>query len=287
MQLVKNYKENKELRDSFNKLAEAIFGLNFENWYQSGYWRENYIPYSIIEDGKIVSNVSVNHTKMLIDSKERFYIQLGTVMTYEEYRNRGYVRKLMEEVMRDYSEKVDGIYLFANDTVCDFYPKFGFEIGKEYQYTKELQNDGECQFVKHIMNGKADWNALEGVMNANICHGKMDMIGNNDLIMFYATQFMAEDVYYHEATDTYIIAEIEDDRAFVHNVFSSTLNNLEVVLELLGKEIKFITLGFVPLNPEKYQKIELKEEDTTFFIQGKELKKIEEEYLRIPSLAHA
>lgn len=287
MQLVKNYRENKELRDSFNKLAEATFGLNFENWYQNGYWRENYIPYSIVEDGKVVSNVSVNHTKMMIDGNVKFFIQLGTVMTYEEYRNRGYVRKLMEEVMNDYKDIVDGIYLFANDTVCEFYPKFGFEIGKEYQYSKELYNDKANQFVKHIMKGKEDWNALERVMNANICHGKMDMIENNDLIMFYATQFMAEDVYYHEETDTYIIAEIEEDRAFVHNVCSSTLDNLEAVLELLGKDIKYVTFGFVPLNPEKYQKKELKEEDTTFFIKGKELKKIEEEYLRIPSLSHA
>lgn len=287
MQVVKNYRENKELRDSFNKLAEATFGLNFENWYQSGYWRENYIPYSIIEDGKIVSNVSVNHTKMVLDGKMKFFIQLGTVMTYEEYRNRGYVRKLMEEVMKDYSEKVDGIYLFANDTVCEFYPKFGFEVGKEYQYSKELHNDKDNQFVKHTINGKADWNEVEHVMNKNICHGRMDMIENNDLIMFYVTQFMAEDVYYHEATDTYIIAEIEDDRAFVHNVFSSTLNNLEAVLELLGKDIKFVTLGFVPLNSEKYQKNELKEEDTTFFIKGEDLKEIEEKYLRIPSLSHA
>lgn len=32
-ELKKNYKDNAELRQSFNTLAEKTFGLNFEDWY--------------------------------------------------------------------------------------------------------------------------------------------------------------------------------------------------------------------------------------------------------------
>lgn len=46
----RDYKENEKLRQSFNALAERTFGLNFEDWYQNGYWRENYIPYSMVCD---------------------------------------------------------------------------------------------------------------------------------------------------------------------------------------------------------------------------------------------
>lgn len=49
--MVKNYKENEALRLSFNGLAGKTFGLDFEDWYQNGFWKENYIPYSIVEDG--------------------------------------------------------------------------------------------------------------------------------------------------------------------------------------------------------------------------------------------
>ena len=41
----KNYRNNDALRASFNRLAEKTFGLNFENWYQNGFWQDNYIPY--------------------------------------------------------------------------------------------------------------------------------------------------------------------------------------------------------------------------------------------------
>lgn len=38
------YQDNDQLRGSFNHLAMDVFNLSFEEWYQSGYWREKYIP---------------------------------------------------------------------------------------------------------------------------------------------------------------------------------------------------------------------------------------------------
>ena len=64
MQIVNGYRDNKKLRDSFNELAEKVFGLNFENWYQNGFWNDNYNPYSIIVDGKVAANISVNQCDM-------------------------------------------------------------------------------------------------------------------------------------------------------------------------------------------------------------------------------
>ena len=60
MVIEKNYRDNAALRESFNKLAEKVFGLSFENWYQNGFWKDNYIPYSAVIDGEVVANVSVN-----------------------------------------------------------------------------------------------------------------------------------------------------------------------------------------------------------------------------------
>ena len=39
----------------------------------------------------------------------------------------------METVLSDWRDCSDGIYLFANDSVLDFYPKFGFCPMGEYQ----------------------------------------------------------------------------------------------------------------------------------------------------------
>ncbi|MBO5624000.1 MAG: GNAT family N-acetyltransferase, partial [Butyrivibrio sp.] len=153
----KNYRNNDALRASFNRLAEKTFGLNFENWYRNGFWKDNYIPYSVVIDGEVVSNVSVNACNMNYKGKLVKLIQLGTIMTDDDHRGNGYARVLMEEVLKDYDGKVDGIYLFANDSVLEFYPKFGFREAKEYQFTKDVTISGECTAQNVPLRDKIDF----------------------------------------------------------------------------------------------------------------------------------
>lgn len=285
--VIEGYRDNESLRHSFNELAIKTFKLNFEDWYQNGFWGDNYNPHSIVIDGKIVANISVNKTTMLINGKEMNFLQLGTVMTDKEYRNRGLSRTIMEHILNTYQGQCDGIYLFGSDSVIDFYPKFGFVKGKEYQYFKKVTNIGGTQMKKVIMDNSEAWEKLLSAMNTTVFHGKCDLIHNNELIMFYVSKFMKEDVYYHESTQTYVIAEIEDDSILIHNVFSDTLSDLDEVIRLFGESINSVTLGFTPLDSSEYEVKDYHEDDCTFFILGDKLNVMEKEKLMIPLLAHA
>lgn len=285
--MIKGYQKNDELRQSFNKLAMEIFNLGFEDWYQNGFWGENYIPYSIVLEGKVIANVSVSITDMVFKGKKMHFIQLGTVMTKKKYRNKGLIREIINQIEEDYKGKVDGIYLFANDTVLDFYPKFGFEKAQEYQYSMDVENNGDCQLEQILMSNNDDWARILNTIEKNVFRGKFDMIDNNELIMFYVTKFMQECVYYHQETDTFIIAEIKNENMYVHNIFSSTLNNLDMIIPLFGRNIKGVTFGFTPVGSEKYNVKELIEKDTTFFMKGDFADVICKEKMKIPSLAHA
>lgn len=285
-EVIKNYRNNDELRKSFNELAEKTFGLTFEDWYQNGFWGENYNPYSIVIRDKIVANVSVNKTNMKHEGVIKHFLQLGTVMTDPDYRNQGLIRKIMNKIDEEYKGKTDGIYLFASDSVLEFYPKFGFEKAEEHIYSKKVKNSGACQMDKVIMNDSKSWNRLVEAINHNIFCGKFDMIGNPELIMFYVTKFMQEDVFYHEDSDTYVIAEAAGEKLFIYNIFSSTLTELDKVFELFGTDIKEITLGFTPKETKGFKVEKYKEEDCTFFIKG-DMRFIDENKLRIPSLSHA
>ena len=98
MTIEKNYRDNESLRNSFNELAGKVFGgLNFEDWYRNGFWKDNYIPYSIVIDGKVVSNVSVNACNMNYDGRIVKLIQLGTVMTDPDRRLIRLGRKLLPD----------------------------------------------------------------------------------------------------------------------------------------------------------------------------------------------
>jgi predicted N-acetyltransferase YhbS len=286
LQIIKHYRNDKTLRDSFNALAEATFGLNFENWYQLGFWGDNYDPYSILEDGKIVANVSVNRTDMVIIGQKKRLYQLGTVMTDPEYRNRGYIRAIMKEVEKDIADG-DGVYLFANDGVVEFYPKFGFVPGVEYGYAKPVAQTGENRMQQMIMNCDANIRRLQEAMEGNAFETACRMVGNNGLIFFYAAQFLCECVYYWEEQNVWAIAELEDGELMLHDVFGPGAIDLDAVIEAFGAEVKHVTLGFGPKEKAGWTCQEYHEEDSTFFVRGDFFRTFAEKKLRIPTLSHA
>lgn len=286
-EFIKGYHHNTVLRRSFDALSIDTFGLSLEDWYQNRFWGDNYVLYSIVEDDKVVANISVSITNMSFRGETKKFIQLGNVMTDRDYRNRGYIRQIMNQIDADYGDKTDGIYLFANDTVLDFYPKFGFKRAKEYQYSKQVLNCGECQYEKVIMDNTSAWENMVSVMDRNRFHGRFDMIGNHELIMFYVTKFMGENVYYHKKSNTFVIAEAGAEQVLIHNVFSTALVDVDDVITWFGKNVKKAVLGFVPMSSAGYKVEELRKENTTLFIKGNALNMIEREKLRIPSLSHA
>ena len=285
--MIKNYRNNDKLRASFNELAKKTFGINFEDWYQNGYWTDRYNPYSIVLDGKVVANVSVNRTDFEWNGEVKHFIQLGTVMTDEGYRNRGLIRKIMEEIAADYMDKVDGMYLFASNDVLDFYPKFGFTPIKQYEYVKEVQNSSEATVKKVDMSRKLQWDKLEQLIKTGAHQSAFEMSNNSELNMFYATKYMQDNVYYCEDCDAYAVAEIEDCELILDMVISEKEQNLNHIVECFGKEIQSVVLGFTPKNTEGFTVREMDQDDRTMHVKGNGWEEFEIVKLMVPLLAHA
>ena len=286
MTIEKNYRDNESLRNSFNELAGKVFGgLNFEDWYRNGFWNDNYIPYSIVIDGKVVSNISVNACNMNYDGRIVKLIQIGTVMTDPDYRGRGYARMLMEKIIEDYENKVDGIYLFANDSVVDFYPKFGFRKSREYQFSKAVKIDTERTAQLVPMSEKRDWDKMMQILNKTEQNAKMYMVSNAGLYIFYLAQFMRENTFYIEDCDSYAIAEIEDDTLILHAVVGS--GAIDRVISAFGKEIKKVILAFTPNDSTGYDKSEVIEEDTHLFVRGKFFDDTNDDEFMFQAITHA
>ena len=282
--IVKNYKNNNKLRESFNELAKETFSIDFEDWYENGYWTEKYNPYSVEIEGTIVANVSVNTMDFIFNEKEVKLIQLGTVMTKEGYKNKGLIRILMEEAEKDYKD-VDGVFLFANYSVLDFYPKFGFKKSYEYQCVKNVDFNDEKKVIKIPMNNQESWDKFLDIMKESIHYGAFEMKDNYELIMFYISKFMQDSVYYIEDLETYVIAEIEGEELILHNVFTKEEVELDKIIKAFGSEIKKVNLEFTPKDIEGYKIEEINDSDTTLFIKGVDLTTSNK--LKYPSLSHA
>lgn len=87
----------------------------------------------------MVAHVGVSRMKLRVKGKEFFAIQLGGVATSPEARGQGHMRRLLGGVLRRYAETP--VFLFANDSVSDFYPKFGFSAARTMRPVARLSID--------------------------------------------------------------------------------------------------------------------------------------------------
>lgn len=284
--IVKGYRADDALRRSFDALAQRTFGLTFEDWYQNGFWGDDYVPYSVVVDGAVAANVSVNRTDFVLDGEKKRFIQIGTVMTDERYRGRGMIRRLMVEVERDCAGKADGVYLFANDTVLDFYPKFGFCRAAEVRYARAPEPGGAASAVRVPMRDRDSWDRLTAVIRSSAPCGRFSLCGNTGLPLFYVSKFM-QDCVYRVAPETYAVAELEDGVLHLHAVYAEKQPAPEVVARAFGGAVRRAQLGFTPLDTTGWEAETVREDDTTLFVRGAGFRDFERRGLMFPVLAHA
>ena len=288
-----DFKNNKEQRRAFNLLTKETYGFDFEEWYGNGYWKDKYIPHTLMDGEKAVSNVSVNIMDFLVMGEKKRYIQIGTVMTDKDYRNMGLSKFLMEKVLTEWSNKVDLIYLFANNSVLNFYPKFAFNSVQEYQYSKKIVVENTNSSIKKLnMDNKRDIDFLVNRIKKALPISNLHMYNNESLIMFYCISFMKENVYYIESLDTIIIVEFSDDILYLNHIFSISNIPLNDIIKAVGnKKLKEVVLGFTPLDINldgvNYDVSLLRKEENTLFIMGKDADIFRDKHLMFPVLSHA
>lgn len=294
---VKDYRDNEILRASFNRLAEETFGLNFEDWYQAGFWGDDYNPHSIVDcdTGHVVANVSVNRMEFLADGRKQLLIQLGTVMTDKAYCGQGLSRRLMEWVLEEWEGRADGVYLFANDTVLDFYPKFGFCKADEYQYVRPVKDDlcgrriaGRNRVCARrvALETVSDWQTFAVKVSAYHTQGSF-AVNNLGLLMFYATSIFKDCVYYLEELDAYVIAEVDNEALILYDIYAKGKVSPEKIAACFGKETGKQELGFTPEDSAGYDCRIYHEEDTILFVKGAGLEHFTDEKKMFPILSHA
>jgi len=247
----KDYKRNDALRKSFSELATETFGIHFEEWYQKGFWDKRYIPYSLVQGNRVVANVSVNLLSFLINGEKKKAIQIGTVMTHPDFRKRGLSAKLMNLVLAEYENQYDFMYLFANNTVLDFYPKFGFKPVEENQFTMSY-NPGPVQAQAGVR--RLDITKTEDLdMVAQFAAQRVPVsrrFGTDDcpgIFMFYALYVFSQEMYYLEEEDVIAICKQEGDCLHLYDYLSRNEMGIEPVLrKVAGSETEKIVFHFTP-----------------------------------------
>ena len=290
MELISDYMEDTALRYKLNALTRKTFCFDFENWVTGGFFEGDYIPYSFMENGKIVSNVSVNKMNFLQNGTLRNYIQIGTVMTDPDYRNRGLAKMLMEYVLSRYEERCDGIYLFGDLNALGFYRKSGFQEGIQYQYALKETFSGKAQGLFKPVD-REDPLMRSRYMDAvrhSAVNASLEQVNKFGLQMFYTSDL--QNTYYAEDIDCFAVLETEGDTLIVQSVICREQLPMQELLVRLPLEYRHLKLGFSPRGEDAgLFRAEPFDggEDYRLFYRGRTLESIAMEKLYFPALSHA
>lgn len=244
--LHKNIRDIAVIRNSFLALAGRVFGLSFRKWYEDGYWTDRYRPYVLLDGDRVVSCVAVNRIELAWQDRPKRYIQLGTVMTDPAYRRRGLSRGLIETVLEEWRERCEVVYLFANDTVLDFYPKFGFERELEYQPAVPVM---PCpgKYRKLDLADRADLAILAACYRHSNPYAAFSMTDNFALLMFYCSDGLKDCVYFLEEFDMVVIAGWNDRKWTCFDLYGPGSLPLGDLLAMTAEpSVKEVILGFTP-----------------------------------------
>jgi len=257
MKLIKDYKTNDQYRYSFTTLAKQIFGLDINSWYEKGFWQDRYIPYSFVESGQVIANVSVNLLDLLIEGKTYQAIQIGTVMTHPDYRGKGLSSQLIQYVLEEYAGTYDYMYLFANESVLNFYPKFGFKRVEEHQFSTKKGNRSyqNKNLQKLDVQQKKDLEKVyDMVKNRVPVSNSFATLQTDSLTMFHCLNGFQDHLYYILEEDAIVMFEKRGTVLHVYDMICKKAFHLEQLLEkVTDDQTEKICLYFTPEQSQLYE----------------------------------
>lgn len=271
--LINNYFHNEEYRASFNKLAINTFGIDFERWYKRQLFFNKYCAYSFIHKNQVVSNVSINKMELIVDGIRKKAIQLGTVMTNSDFRNQGLAAALINHIIEKHEKEYDFIYLFANDSVLDFYPKFGFKKAVESAYIMDTaQLNKKTSVINRLNPENADdyKTIIRIAANRVPISEKLSAVNDNWPLIVYCLYEFKNDLYYLKEEDAIVILRREETTLHIYDILSLKPFDLDSIIEKIkDKEDKKIEFHFIPeLKRYKVTRILQERQDDTLFVRG-------------------
>lgn len=284
----KKIREKESLRKGYSRLTEECFGVSFEEWYGKGYWGPSHRPYCMVAEGEVAANVSLNTILFEAQGRRLKAVQLGGVCTREAYRGRGYAGRLMEEALRDaVAEGAGLVYLYANDSVTEFYPKFGFREEREHAFSLRLPV-GLRGLRKLSPENPEDLRLLRDYYGRGNPLSALQMVENFGLLMFYCAGCYRDCLYYAPELDAVLVLGEEEGALTLFDLFSPepvTWERLARCLSREGRE-RELALGFTPLDPSGFSSSPIIEQDYHFFVLGEGRFLPAGERFRFPLLSH-
>jgi ribosomal protein S18 acetylase RimI-like enzyme len=237
-------------QEAFQRYISRVFPrLDFRPWFLYGGWTSRYEAHATADGDEIVANVSVMRMRVVIGGREVRGAQLGAVGSIPEARGRGLVRPLLERVLAQLERETELVYLYANERVLDFYPRFGFRRAQESQFELQAAVEPAPQPAPRLdLEDRAQRDAWLAACAASV--PPTERFGARDygaVALWHACAFYRRDIHVLRDGEAYAVAVQEGDTLHLLDLAAPRwFDVLEVVPRLVRAPIARVRFGFCP-----------------------------------------
>lgn len=284
LRLIKEIRDDPPLRGSFDALAGEVFGISFQQWHAGGYWTDRFLPYVLAEGGNVVAAAAANLIDLYWDGAVRPCLQIGTVMTAPGYRGRGLARRLLGEILNDWADQAQLVYLFSRPEAAAFYQKLGFVRKEEVRCFASVSRPAAAAKIPLSLDDLSARSLLWSHTIEGNPFAALSGLRCYELLLFHCKHRAGLQLHYLPAWDTVAAVEQTGGHTVCLDLFGGS-GDLSPVLAALAGQGGELELGFVPKESALCRFSPLTGEDELFILPGGR-SQLPAGPLRLPPLTH-
>lgn len=241
--------ETPGLQDAFIEYVPKVFAnISFRRWRDVGAWDDGYTAFSEMQGDQIVASASRQRMDIVLHGQRMRAWQLTAVGTLPEWRRRGLQHEIMSRLL-EATPKDEMIFLFGNESVVGFYPRFGFERHREHFFRAPhaVVPGGPALRVLSFENAEDRALVLRVAASAGPITTGFGVRNHGGIALWYWTNLFPNAFRYLPEADAIIVATQTGDLLEIYDVLATKQIDLASALPRIATApVSQLEFGFTP-----------------------------------------
>ena len=229
------YWHDLEARRAFKRFILEIHGADFDEW-DSGYWDDDYRPYSYFEDGRVVASMCIYTMPAMVNGEACRVAQVSGVGTLPGYRLRGLNRKLHEIALAEAMPGHRFAFLYADDEAIAFYLKCGFRPVAAHAAVVPLPSKpGPAPVMEKLdLAVPAVRQVLYRVASERSPLSWVFSTHNPKLVMYHLIYRLREHIWHVPSLDAVVLMRADAEKVIVYDILAGEPPRFEDLVPVLA-----------------------------------------------------
>ncbi|EOQ08694.1 acetyltransferase [Bacillus cereus VDM021] len=249
--LFENFFVEESKKEPLFQLFEEVFRIpvqTLQNFEANGFWDTTYKPFSYLQEGQVIANVSMFSLPMFVNGERIYAAGIQSVMTHPEYRRKGLMKQLLCKVLQEIDTKYECAILFTEKP--ELYEPFGFRVVQEYLMTLSYENilPHSSSLRKLNFYDEKDMELIKEIIE-NAQQLSMEFSTLNYRSSFYFNMYDAkwnEKLYYSKKLDALIVFEVKNQVLKLFGIFAQIFPILDDICAEISEPFTEIEFYFYP-----------------------------------------